>query len=185
MDMSVLDGSTGGPGLNELLKHAQEAVRVGRLGEAQETCQSLIESHPDQPDGWYLSGLTACAMVIPRRHAGICPAPLRCVVGSQPIASLSARRFDRQTITRAHSFNSVTPGFSTRAPMRLSSALPARARRKATVQRPRSSRRLPCACCVEMRVAISAGAFLAESPESPHSSATSSDPEHLESFDQP
>lgn len=59
MDMSVLDGSTGGPGLNELLKHAQEAVRVGRLGEAQETCQSLIESHPDQPDGWYLSGLTA------------------------------------------------------------------------------------------------------------------------------
>ena len=59
MDMSVLDGNTDGPGLNDLLQHAREAVRVGRLGEAQETCQSLIESHPDQPDTWFLSGLTA------------------------------------------------------------------------------------------------------------------------------
>ncbi|MDA0786501.1 MAG: sulfotransferase [Proteobacteria bacterium] len=59
MDMSVLDGSTGTPGLNDLLDHARDAVRGGRLNEARETCRSLIDSHPDQPDTWFLSGMTA------------------------------------------------------------------------------------------------------------------------------
>ncbi len=59
MDMSVLDGSAGSPGLNELLERAREAVRGGRLDDAQETCQSLIDTHPDQPDAWFLFGVTA------------------------------------------------------------------------------------------------------------------------------
>jgi len=59
MDMSVLDGSANRPGLNDLLENARAAVRGGRMGEAQETCQSLIECHPDQPDAWFLFGMTA------------------------------------------------------------------------------------------------------------------------------
>ncbi|MBT3398881.1 MAG: tetratricopeptide repeat protein [Rhodospirillaceae bacterium] len=59
MDMSILDGRTDGPGLNDLLEHARDAVRGGRLGEARDTCESLIEAHPEQPDAWFLSGMTA------------------------------------------------------------------------------------------------------------------------------
>ena len=59
MDMSVLDGSADSSELNDLLEHAREAVHDGRLGEARETCQSLVDSHPDQPDTWFLSGMTA------------------------------------------------------------------------------------------------------------------------------
>lgn len=59
MDISVLDGRTDRPNLNDLLDHAREAVRSGRLGEARDTCESLIEEHPDQPDAWFLSGMTA------------------------------------------------------------------------------------------------------------------------------
>ena len=59
MDMSILDGNTNRPGLNDLLDHARAAVRGGRLGEARDTCASLIEAHPDQPDAWFLSGMTA------------------------------------------------------------------------------------------------------------------------------
>lgn len=59
MDMSILDGHTDGPGLNDLLEHAREAVRSGRLGDARDTCESLIEAHPEQPDAWFLSGMTA------------------------------------------------------------------------------------------------------------------------------
>lgn len=59
MDMSILDGSAHRPGLNDLLEHARAALRGGRLTEAQETCESLIEAHPDQPDVWFLFGMTA------------------------------------------------------------------------------------------------------------------------------
>jgi Flp pilus assembly protein TadD len=59
MDMSVFDGSADSSELNDLLEHAREAVHGGRLGEARETCQSLVDSHPDQPDTWFLSGMTA------------------------------------------------------------------------------------------------------------------------------
>ena len=59
MDMSILDGNTNRPGLNDLLDHARAAVRGGRLGEARDTCASLIEAHSDQPDAWFLSDMTA------------------------------------------------------------------------------------------------------------------------------
>lgn len=38
MGISVLDGSNAAPRLSDLLHDAPEALRVGRLGEAQETC---------------------------------------------------------------------------------------------------------------------------------------------------
>lgn len=59
MDASILDGNETGAGLDDLLGRARDAVRGGRLSEAHETCQSLVESHPDQPDAWFLLGMTA------------------------------------------------------------------------------------------------------------------------------
>lgn len=59
MDISILDGASDGPGLGTLLEQACESVRGGRLTEARRTCEALVETHPEQPDGWYLLGMTA------------------------------------------------------------------------------------------------------------------------------
>lgn len=59
MDSTVLDGQTDGRNLADLLDFARDAVRGGRLMEAKATCETILESHPDQPDGWHLLGMTA------------------------------------------------------------------------------------------------------------------------------
>ena len=59
MDISILDGASDGPGLGTLLEQARESVRGGRLTEARRTCETLVETHPEQPDVWYLLDMTA------------------------------------------------------------------------------------------------------------------------------
>ncbi|MEK9832591.1 MAG: tetratricopeptide repeat protein [Rhodospirillaceae bacterium] len=59
MDISILDGASDGPGLGTLLEQARASVRGGRPSEARRTCETLVETHPEQPDGWYLLGMTA------------------------------------------------------------------------------------------------------------------------------
>lgn len=59
MDISILDGASDSPGIGTLLEQARASVRGGRLSEARRTCETLVETHPEQPDGWYLLGMTA------------------------------------------------------------------------------------------------------------------------------
>lgn len=59
MDSTILDGQTDGRSLADLLESARDAVRGGRLVEAKQACETILETHPDQPDGWFLLGMTA------------------------------------------------------------------------------------------------------------------------------
>ncbi len=59
MDTTVLDGKKAGPGLGELLETARDAFRRGRLSEAEQTCQSILDDDPVQPDAWFIRGSAA------------------------------------------------------------------------------------------------------------------------------
>jgi tetratricopeptide (TPR) repeat protein len=59
MGTTVIDGGEAQPRLAELLNAVREAIRGGRLREAEQTCESIIHDDPAQPDSWFLMGSAA------------------------------------------------------------------------------------------------------------------------------
>ena len=55
IDPAANDGTT----LSDLLQGARDAMRRGRVHEAEVACGTIVETHPDQPDAWFLLGLAA------------------------------------------------------------------------------------------------------------------------------
>jgi len=45
--------------LSELLTQAREAMRGGQYGEVEQTCETIVEDHPGQPDAWFFLGVAA------------------------------------------------------------------------------------------------------------------------------
>ena len=59
MDTIAVDGVHDHQALSDLLTHAREAMRVGQYGEVEQTCETIVEDHPEQPDAWFLLGVAA------------------------------------------------------------------------------------------------------------------------------
>ncbi len=60
MDTMVIDPvANDGTTLSNLLQGARDAMRRGRFHEAEAACGTIVETHPDQPDAWFLLGLAA------------------------------------------------------------------------------------------------------------------------------
>ncbi len=59
MDTVTLDAANESKTLAELIRDAREAMQRGRFGDAEDTCNTIVKSHPEQPDAWFLMGLAA------------------------------------------------------------------------------------------------------------------------------
>ncbi|MBO6782632.1 MAG: sulfotransferase [Alphaproteobacteria bacterium] len=59
MDTVAIETAGESRNFTELLRSARDAMQRGHFGEAERTCGSIVEAHPDQPDAWFLMGLAA------------------------------------------------------------------------------------------------------------------------------